>query len=79
VNAKSQSNQQRDVKPDITSSYASQSQKKRLLAKAQSESLIAGNSGMKQEPGVPPLAEPEYPKANPNPANNKPYHHQPPR
>lgn len=41
----------RDVKPEIntTSSYATQ--KKRLLAKAQSESLF-GNNTMKQEPGL---------------------------
>lgn len=40
-------NSMRDVKPDIlTTSYASQ--KKRLLAKAQSECLI----GLKQEPGL---------------------------
>lgn len=36
----------RDVKPELITSYASQ--KKRLLAKAQSECLIT----MKQEPGV---------------------------
>ena len=36
----------RDVKPEIITSYASQ--KKRLLAKAQSECLI----GLKQEPGL---------------------------
>ncbi|XP_021954938.1 homeodomain-interacting protein kinase 3 isoform X2 [Folsomia candida] len=36
----------RDVKPEVITSYASQ--KKRLLAKAQSECLI----GMKQEPGL---------------------------
>jgi hypothetical protein len=36
----------RDVKPELITSYASQ--KKRLLAKAQSECLI----NMKQEPGV---------------------------
>jgi len=39
-------NMLRDVKPELVTSYASQ--KKRLLAKAQSECLI----GMKQEPGV---------------------------
>ena len=56
MNSKTQSNSNqnmKDVKPEInTTSYATQ--KKRLLAKAQSESLIGnnGNNTMKQEPGV---------------------------
>ena len=76
TNAKSQNNNQRDVKPDVSSSYASQSQKKRLLAKAQSESLI-GNNGMKQEPGIvevlPLSHDPEHPKPINN-HGNKAYH-----
>ncbi|CAG7722168.1 unnamed protein product [Allacma fusca] len=46
TNANLRNNNLRDVKPEIITSYASQ--KKRLLAKAQSECLI----GMKQEPGL---------------------------
>lgn len=61
-------NTTRDVKPEIiTTSYASQ--KKRLLAKAQSECLI----GMKTEPGLEPVSVPGNRVVNETPKPNKNY------
>jgi len=50
--SRSSKQEDKDLKPIVKPSYSYGSQKKRLLAKAQSEALLAAPTSFKQEPGL---------------------------